>query len=368
MQLLLKAGLALAAIFLLGVLVAYPALHRSGMSASALRYWVAGFTIALSVQGVLLFRFLPLNRRQRSPEVISSQFGVANSITVSRAGLNSACIAFAFVEPAAEWVAFPLALYVGSIVLDFFDGYIARITGTTSRMGEALEHEFDSIGVIAATAVAWSWGSLSIVYLIAAPARTIYLVAEYVRRARGGIIHPLRYTISSRIIAGLYMGFLCVALVPGFPVPLLRVGGPLFLVPLVGGFVRDWMVATGTLLPDGERYRSLSEGIRTVVLGWLPVLLRALAAGMCVLLAVHSPGTPAAVALFAGALMIALGFAARVGALGMLGVIAFPVYATTGPTAMTIAAFLLCAALVVLGSGHASLAKPEEYPFARRIG
>lgn len=366
--LVIKASLALACLATLGGLFALLLVARSGMSSAEVTQWLAGFALALGVQGVILFRFLPRNRQQCCPEMVSSEFGAANYMTIFRAGLNSACFAFACVRPAVGWQVFPFALYVGSIVLDFFDGYVARITGRSSAMGEALEHEFDSIGVIAATSVAWSWGALPLVYLIAAPARTIYLVAEYVRRARGRAIYPLTYTISSRVIAGLYMGFLCVALIPGFPILLLRSGGPLFLLPLAGGFLRDWMVATGTLTPHGRLFRTLRTVIVSFATGRLPVVLRVLAAAMLVILAVQGTNAAATAALGIGAMAIVAGLAARGAGLVMLGVLAFHVYPYTGPEAVTVSAFMLCTAILVLGSGYFSLAKPEELPFARRIG
>ncbi len=292
--------------------------------------------------------------------------GPGNHITLIRGALNSACVAFAVIPPESSWHFAPFFLYIFSIVLDFFDGFVARKTATTSAFGEAVEQEFDSIGVIAASAVAWSWGALPFIYLLAAPVRTYYVAGAWLRVRAGKPMYPLTPTISGRVIAGLYMGFLCVALIPVIPEPLLSAGAPFFLLALIAGLCRDWFVSTGRLDIAGSTYRRLQSWFDAVVLGWVPVVVRVTAAVLLVLVGL-SLGGLWSVSLYAPALLLVLGLAGRIAALGTLALIALHIYPTYLSGPIPVLAFALAVLIVILGTGSFSVARPEEYPFARRI-
>ncbi len=292
--------------------------------------------------------------------------GPGNQITLIRGGLNSACVAFAFVPAGSSWQFAPFILYALSIVLDFFDGFVARKTGTTSKFGEALEQEFDSIGVIAASAVAWSWGALSLPYLLASPVRTYFVAGAYLRVRAGKPMYPLTPTISARVIAGLYMGFLCVALVPVFPSTLLSAGAPLFLIALLAGLGRDWLVSTGRIDISGRWYRSMQTRFNAIMLGWLPVVLRFAAAGLMAVVATDLETAPAFF-FYALSILLIAGIAGRIAALAAIATFALYVYPPELTGAIPVAAFVLSVLILILGTGHYSVAKPEEYPFARRI-
>lgn len=293
--------------------------------------------------------------------------GIANHITLLRGTLFTVCFGFAFIPPRPGYVWAPFLLYTTALVFDFVDGYLARMTGSESAIGEILEHEYDSFGVIIASIVAWSWGALPFVFVPVAFGRYIYLLAARIRTLRGRTMQPLVYTMSGRVIAGLYMGFLAAALIPELPTPLLRAGAPFFLVPFVGGFVRDWLIATGYLRTEGGVYESIRRFVNRWMLGVVPIFVRIIAALFCALLAVESGGVPG-VALAVAALLLAAGASARAAALFAMGMLAFVVFRQLGHSPHIVVAFALSTAVLVLGSGRLSLARPEERPFAVRIG
>lgn len=330
-------------------------------------WWSAGFLAALIPQLAVLHGALAKNRQSHAPERVCSEFGLANHITIARAWLNAGCFAFAFIPVHHAYTWYPLAFYLSSLLLDFVDGYVARITRRESEMGTILEHEFDSIGVIAAAAAGWSRGALGPIFLLVAPARYLYIAAERVRLRRGLPMQPLRYSISGRVIAGLFMGFLCVALIPGFPVLFLRVAAPIFLIPFVGGFLRDWLTATGTLSTESAFHHTAAYVLRVLMIGWVPVAARVCAAAFLVAIAT-SIGGIAMLLLCLSALMLSVGFAARSAAVVAIGVLAYMALPVLGAAPLLLVSVALCGSVLVLGSGYYTVAAPEEYPFATRIG
>lgn len=373
--------LSLACYTLVGIMAGSVLLHNAGLNTVNLVIWSFAYTIAMiahsGIAGYSLFREGAEFRKKEPDRTVGStgaanryegmsSLGPGNHITLIRGGLNSACVAFAFIPAGPSWHFAPFVLYVLSIVLDFFDGFVARKTGRTSKFGEAMEQEFDSIGVIAASAVAWSWGALPLVYMLAAPVRTYYVVGAYLRTRAGKRVYPLTPTISSRVIAGLYMGFLCVALIPVFPGTLLSAGAPFFLIALLAGLCRDWLVSTGRIDISGRWYRDMQSRFDALALGWLPVVLRCVAAGLMALVAAELE-MPLSLVFSAVSILLIAGIAGRIAAVVAIAAFALHVYPALLTGAVPVAAVVLSVLILILGTGHLSVAKPEEYPFARRI-
>lgn len=341
--------------------------ERIGIPPSEKRLWVSASLAAILFAVVVLVYATVTLQRNAAVHAEPARFGVANHFTLLRGSLLTACFGYAFVlrRPEYEWV--PFLLYSAALVLDFADGYLARITGNETTAGVVLEHEFDSFGVIAASVVAWSWGVLPILFVPVAFGRYIYLAAERIRVLRRRPMSPLRYSISGRVIAGLYMGFLAASLMPALPLPLLRAGAPLFLVPFIGSFLRDWLIACGTLRFDGCTYTWLSRFMREWLFGIIPVFVRMIAALACVVMSFEIGGVSRAILIVAG-LLVAAGAVARTAAFLAMGTLAFVVFPQLGQSLLVVSTFALCTTVLVLGSGRLSLARPEERPFAVRIG
>ncbi|MEM8851087.1 MAG: CDP-diacylglycerol--glycerol-3-phosphate 3-phosphatidyltransferase [Pseudomonadota bacterium] len=93
---------------------------------------------------------------------------VPNILTIVRLlAAPGVAIVFALLpRPVADWVA--LALFVGSALTDFLDGWIARAWGQTSRFGAMLDPIADKAMVITALAVVMALSSLDPLVMVPA--------------------------------------------------------------------------------------------------------------------------------------------------------------------------------------------------------
>ena len=98
-----------------------------------------------------------------------------------------------------------------------------------------------------ASAVAVGMHRLPVYYLAAGGAYYIFQLGLRLRRRRGKPLHPTGPRAFARLVAGFQMGFLSAALLPLFSGPVLALAAPVFLLPLLAGFVWDWLIATGKI-------------------------------------------------------------------------------------------------------------------------
>ena len=144
----------------------------------------------------------------------------------------------------------PALLFGTAALLDAADGRIARATDSVSPLGDWLDTEVDAFAVLVAVVWAVQVGAVPAVFLIAGVARYLYTGALLVRRWRGRETAPLDEVSFRRVNGAVQMGVLFVLLAPVLP----RVGTGIalvWLVPVIGMFLRDWLVATRRLVPVG---------------------------------------------------------------------------------------------------------------------
>lgn len=112
---------------------------------------------------------------------------VANYISLSRIFLILGLAFFKPTDPAF------VALYVAAGLTDMVDGYVARKTGTTSRLGEKLDSFADFIMVVVLLVILLPVLDLSIPLLnltaIIALVRTASMVVVYIRYRTFGGLH-----------------------------------------------------------------------------------------------------------------------------------------------------------------------------------
>ena len=255
-----------------GVLHALAALH--GLVPGA----IGAAVVLVAVHGLLGYR---LSEYRRSASCVpASRLGTANRLTLLRGLLISLTAGFLVVRP-GDGSAFLLAwlpggLYLTAAVLDGIDGAWARRTGTESRLGKSLDGDVDALGVLVACSVAVASGRLPAYYLVAGVVYYGYQLGLWRRRRKGRSLHPAPPRRFARIVAGFQMGFLAAALLPVFSTEVLAVAAPVFLLPLLAGFVRDWVHVRGGF--DGRLtlcWRALRarlsvlgpKGVRLVLLG-----------------------------------------------------------------------------------------------------
>ena len=204
---------------------------------------------------------------------------------------------------------------MAAAVLDGVDGAWARRTGTTTPLGQVLDVQYDALGVLVACAVAVGTRRLPVYYLVAGAAYYLFQLGLWCRRRRGKPIYPCGSRTFARLMAGFQMGFLGIALLPIFSNKVLSVVAPVFLLPLLAGFVWDWQVVRGGV---GKDLAQRCETLVAVLAAKGPPVLRGglLVAGGGMLMA--SPAAPFSGSWLVPAglgLMVVAGVAGRTAAL-----------------------------------------------------
>ncbi|MCR6654146.1 MAG: CDP-alcohol phosphatidyltransferase family protein [Cellvibrionaceae bacterium] len=176
-----------------------------------------------------------------------SDFGWANRLTLLRGGLIALTGGFLFQSPigVAAWM--PGILYSIAAVLDRTDGWVARRSGRTSLLGRELDTEMDALGLLVAPLLAVTLGKFHWSFLAVSAAYYIFIGGLHWRRRRQLSVYPLPPSVLRRTLAGLQMGFVAFVLFPVFPAEVTRVLGVAFMIPILAGFLVDWLAVSGRL-------------------------------------------------------------------------------------------------------------------------
>ena len=330
--------------------------------------WAALTAGVVAVQLVLLRRNLRQNHRPGDDTLLAG-LGPANVITLAR-GLAVAAFAGFLAAPlpligALAWA--PAILYAAAVLPDFLDGAVARATNRVTVLGGILDMEFDCLAMLAVSLLAVRLGKAPGWYVSLGLARYLFVAGIWWRERRGLPVYDLTPSNTRRLAAGFQMAFFCVALWPVFGAPATAVAGALFVAPILLGFVRDWLVVSGTVSPHSPGYRRF-ERWRDWAGLWLPPALRWIGAltALAFLLPALSQWPLVMALAFASSVSLALGIGARLGAIVLL-------LATTAGVALvgfqSYDATLMIATipLLYLGSGQFALWRGEDALFARRL-
>ncbi|MGE5255922.1 MAG: CDP-alcohol phosphatidyltransferase family protein [Hyphomicrobiales bacterium] len=352
---------------LVALLGAQPAARWSFQASLALAY------VLLRLRGAL-----GLNHRADDPKLRPS-LGAANLITLVRAMLTACLAGFLFQVlpigggPAWSWP--PGLLYLAAAVMDFADGYIARVTGTVTRLGEFLDTEVDALGLVVASLLLVSSGRAPLPYLWVGFGYYGLQAAIRLRHAAGQPTTRVAPRAGARWTAGCEMGFAAAALLPAFGPDATRPAAWVMAMGLFVSLGQDWLVVCGHATPEG---RPLGRGLKILdraLAGFLPIIVRAAVAAGATLTLWRWPavaGMPLssvvlqAVFLATGALCT-LGVAARCAAMLLSLVIA----AWLIPAAPGIISSGMLAAVLILmltGAGHPRLCQPEDRFLMTRQG
>jgi phosphatidylglycerophosphate synthase len=361
------------------VAVAFAVLSHLWAPQDAAR-WAFGVGAALIYQLWFVDRRLADNHRQRESTILST-LGPGNLLTLFRSLLLSLMIGFLFVPKPVGWLAWsPAVLYTLADVSDYFDGYLARISQHATTLGEALDLEYDSLGLLAGVTLAIHFGSLSPWFLVFGLARYAFVGGKWLLGRAGRPTRPLPESVSRRPIAGLTMGFMSAMLWPIMTPALGNVAGSLFAIPFTASFGRDWLVVSGAVDPQSPSYQALRKWAKAACQRWLPIGLRLMAAvalvpstiGWLEPSAAGSPWSVTARIVFAAlegmtGVLMAAGAAGRTAALICL----FPLGLASigfGVSPIRAAALISVVGILILGTGAASAWQPEDRIFRRRAG
>ncbi len=243
--------------------------------------WIWGALMGLVAHLGILWWGLDRNHRRNEPTLLTT-LGYGNGITILRGVLISLLAGFLFIsEPTTALAWLPAIFYATASILDFLDGYVARLTNHTTILGEVLDMEFDGLGILIAIGVAIRYGQLPPWYLILGFGRQLFLLGIWLRQRRGLPTFELTESGNRRIIAGFQMGFISVILWPILTPPLTTIICILFSIPLAASFGRDWLVVSGHFDPASEIYMKWRQRGKSLLEGWGPLACRVVGTAIC---------------------------------------------------------------------------------------
>jgi CDP-diacylglycerol--glycerol-3-phosphate 3-phosphatidyltransferase len=330
------------------------------------RRW-AGFALpVLAYELWFLWRHLDENRRPDEERLLPT-LGPGNQASLLRALFLGGVAGFLFNPwpggPAA-WI--PAGLYTAAALADLFDGYLARRSGVVTRLGAALDMEYDALGILVAPGLAMWYGQLPPWYLAASLARYLFVGGLWLHRRRGGRVHDLPPSTFRRLSAGLVMSITTVALWPLFSRETLWIVTTIFMLPFAVGFTRDYLVTVGVVDPTTDRYRRFIAGCMAIFTRWLPLLWRAITVA-ATLVVVYRQVTqfpqPVLIALSLAQLVPALAIAAGIGARSACMVLLFftsLTIPTFGLDGWRLAILIAGPPVILLGAGKWAIWSPED--------
>ena len=258
----------------------------------------------------------------------------------------------------------PATLYTTAAVCDLVDGYLARRFGQESPLGARLDVILDALGLVVGPLAAVALGRLAPWYLLVGAAYYLFHLGLWLRRRRGlpTFLHRLKPNLYTRMYAGYQMGLVATVLFPVLEPPGTTIAATLFMIPPLARFVRDYLITTGRIDPDGPGHRRLLGAIDALASRTLPLVRVAAAAGLGLLVARGQ----LPIGLLLLAILLLLGVATRVVAFGAAIALTWLLARQTSPLLLAIDV----ATLVVLlgGGGQPSLWNPDERWMLRRVG
>lgn len=298
--------------------------------------------------------------------------GWANRMTIARGWLICAVGGFLLVptllwdHTALAWLV--AALYSLAAILDRLDGFVARRSRRSSLLGGELDTVFDALGLVVAPLLALALERIHVSYLLVSVAYYLFVLGIKARERRQLPVYPLAPSQLRRTLAGFQMGYVAVILWPPFDAEVSRLAGWGFMLPLLLGFVLDWLVVSGRIDPGhGSIARGLQR-LRQYSHDWLLPALRLLMLPCFALMFPALAASPVA-GVLAGlaALSIAGGVGGRLGALTWLLLMA---WLAPLPVEHPLLWFTLfaCIAVLLLGGGRFSLWQADDDWVSRHDG
>jgi CDP-diacylglycerol--glycerol-3-phosphate 3-phosphatidyltransferase len=187
-------------------------------------------------------------------KILHQTLGYGTWLTIIRGALIAVLAGYLF-QPCPEsrflpgrfsWA--PGVIYLVAGALDFADGRIARACEHETRLGAFLDINLDALGLLIAPLVAVWYGQLPPAYLSVGCVYYIYRGGIWLRKKLSKPVREPGPWRGARIIAGVQMGFVGIALLPILTPPMTTLAAYVVMMPLLAGFFRDWMVVCGYLI------------------------------------------------------------------------------------------------------------------------
>ena len=234
---------------LLILFVGYLVFNQGRLDPSAFQ-WVLQSTVIIIYVLVLLRYGLDWNYHP-DQKVLRSTLGYGTWLTIIRGALIAVLAGYLF-QPWPESKFFPGRLswapgllYITASILDYIDGRVARTCQHETRLGAFLDINFDALGLLIAPLVAVWYGQLPLAYLSVGLAYYIFIAGIRLRKKFSMSVFEPGPWRGARVIAGFQMGFVGIALLPVVKPPVTTLAAYVVMIPLLAGFVRDWMIVCG---------------------------------------------------------------------------------------------------------------------------
>lgn len=200
------------------------------------------WTVALyAVQAILILRAFPA-----APGTVLGGLGPPSRITLARSALVLPVAAVAL-EPGVGGVT-GAWLIIGfstlALVMDGFDGWVARRTACSTPFGARFDMELDAFLLLALSVLVWQSGRVDAWVLLIGGLRYLFVAAAQVLPALGGELPP---SMRRKVVCVIQGIGLLVALGPIIPVPMAVGVSAVALVSLLYSFGVD----TAFLLRQG---------------------------------------------------------------------------------------------------------------------
>lgn len=266
-----------------------------------------------------LWQGLDLNRAS-SQYALYPTLGAANYLSVLRGGLIAATSGFLLQPPTTELASWaPGMLYTLAAILDRIDGFVARRSKRTSLLGSKLDTTYDALGLLIAPLLAFNYGKVHWSFLLASIAYYFFCWGLYWRRTHNLPVYPLLPSQLRRTLAGFQMGCVALLLLPCFHAAFTTTVALIFMLPILLGFVVDWLVVSGRLTASVyiriffQRLASYNSII------FQPIARTTLVIAVLLLVSDdYFSGTTAMYFALIATAMVLLGFAGRIGAIAIL--------------------------------------------------
>lgn len=302
-----------------------------------------------------------------------ASIGLANWITLLRAGGLAMLAGFLWLpRPAgiAGWI--PGLLYFGAALLDYCDGWVARATRRTSCLGETLDMHWDGFGVLVASSLLVQYGVVPAWYVLVGLARYLFLLGMWVRTRIGLVNYPMSPSMGRRALAGMQMGFIAVVLLPVFSPPATQGAATLFMLPLMGSFLRDWLAVCGVGQVRNKGGKSWIQNTLNQMWKRSPYLLRVVMAFNLVAVIWQEIRSPAPLWWIIGGaglglFLVALGVLGRTSAVGLI-LLSGLVLKENAMNGLFWGVLLIGVGLMLTGTGRYSLWKADEWMIYNRAG
>jgi CDP-diacylglycerol--glycerol-3-phosphate 3-phosphatidyltransferase len=330
---------------------------------------------AITIGVVFLYFWVSLGGRLKTnvrvgEQTTLSSFGWGTAFTLTRLTLIAALSGFLWVHPVPQPLILIIAwLYTAAILTDFIDGALARFTNHNTELGQWLDMHADSLGVIVGSYLAFFLGKLPWPYLIFAFARYIFLVGLWLRRKRGQRVDDMPDNSLRRVLAGIQLCFIPIAMYPVFKPAGTQIVGLLLLFPFIGSFLYDYAHIAGW--QSSRPYQWFKQVIMRLIdgYGWLGVLLRAAAFMIGWYLFELLPSSPqsltVAFAIITGGMLI--GLLPRLLSIGYQFILMASLAELAQPLWIALASGAAIA-IMLFGSGWLTLWVPEAWFARHRVG